>query len=33
MNTLSRKHGTSLLTFGIYLVLIAFAIACSLEVI
>lgn len=30
MNTMLRKYSTSLLTFGIYLVIVAFAAACSL---
>ena len=32
MNVLLRKYSTSLFTFGVYLVLIAFAMACSLGV-
>lgn len=33
MNAIFRKHSTSLLTFGIYLAIIAFAAACSLGLI
>jgi hypothetical protein len=29
MNAILRKHSTSILTFGVYLLLIAFAVACS----
>lgn len=31
MNTLIRKHSTSIFTFSIYVILVAFALACSLE--
>ena len=30
MNVLLRKYSTSLFTFGVYLLLVAFAVACSL---
>lgn len=30
MNAILRKYSTSLFTFGIYLALVAFAVACSL---
>lgn len=32
MNTLLRKYNSSLFTFGVYLALVAFAVACSLGV-
>ena len=32
MNVLLRKYSTSLFTFGVYLALITFAVACSLGV-
>ena len=33
MNAILRKYSTSLLTFGIYLAIVAFAAACSLGLI
>ena len=30
MSTLPRKYNSSIFTFGIYLALVAFAVACSL---